>query len=210
MTNEIKRPWRRLLSLGIVGIFCLTVLLPVAFPGATAFAAECRYHYKVQAGDTIQYVANLYNIGWKKIADANGLGAPYAIAPGQNLCIPGGERPAEDRPGKPRSNPTLDVQGSLSDFTVTVTNFPGRTSYYVRIIPSGGAVSYRVGGFTTSHDGDFSGAFPLPLFARRTRTMQVCVKNVWTDAVSCEKFIDPYYYVFPLQPRCTGSAKTAR
>ena len=45
--------------------------------------------YTVVKGDSLYKIGNKYGIAWKKIADANGIKAPYTIRVGQKLTIPG-------------------------------------------------------------------------------------------------------------------------
>jgi LysM repeat protein len=178
-------------------LICLTLLLTLAlsvFPQSQAAAVTCKYKHKVQQGETLSYIANLYGISWIKIADANNLQAPYTVVPGQVLCIPEGEKNASSTPtSKKGKEPILTVSSGITNVLVSVENFPKKTSYYVRVYPSDRPVSYRLGVFTTNKEGDFTDWFKLPLFVRRTATMTLCVKNVWTDAASCMKYPDLVY-----------------
>ena len=181
-------------------ILCLTLLLTLAlsvFPQTQAAAVTCKYKHKVLQGETLSYIANLYGTSWIKIADANSMQPPYTVIPGQVLCIPEGDKNASTTPvSKKGAKPVLQVSSGIADVLVSVENFPKRTSYYVRVYPSDRAVSYRLGVFTTNKEGDFTDWFKLPRFVRRTSTMTLCVKNVWTDAASCLKYPDIIYH-FP-------------
>lgn len=50
--------------------------------------------YTVQSGDCLSTIGQNLGVNWLDIANANGLGAPYTIYPGQVLTIPGGTAPA--------------------------------------------------------------------------------------------------------------------
>jgi len=181
----------------LVSITLILTLVWSAIPQFQAAAVTCKYKHKVVQGETLTYISNLYGISWQKIADANKMLPPYAITPGQVLCIPEGEKTASStQTSKKGAQPKLDVVSGLNEVLVAVENFPKRTSYYVRVSPSDRPVSYRLGVFTTNKEGDFTGWFKLPLFVRRTSTMTLCVKNVWTDAASCLKYPDLIYH-FP-------------
>ena len=181
-------------------LICITLVLTLmlsAFPQSRAAAVTCKYKHKVQQGETLSYIANLYGISWTLIADANNMSAPYSVTPGQVLCIPASAQNPDLTPNpKKGPKPVLQVQSGLNEVLVSVENFPKRTSYYVRVTPSGWQVSYRLGVFTTNKEGDFTDWFNLPRFISRTSMMTVCVKNVWTDAASCVKYPDLIYH-FP-------------
>jgi LysM repeat protein len=174
----------------------LTMLLTV-FPQSQAAAVACAYKHKVQQGETLTYIANLYGISWTLIADANKLTAPYSVTPGMVLCIPEAKQNPKVTPNsKKGAKPVLQVSSGLNEVLVSVENFPKRTSYYVRVYPADRPVSYRLGVFTTNKEGDFTDWFKLPAYVRRTSTMTLCVKNAWNDAASCLKYADLVYH-FP-------------
>ncbi|MFJ1648027.1 peptidoglycan-binding protein [Streptomyces sp. NPDC088258] len=45
--------------------------------------------YEVVRGDTLSAIGRKFGVGWQDLATANGIKAPYTIAPGQKLTIPG-------------------------------------------------------------------------------------------------------------------------
>jgi LysM repeat protein len=178
-------------------LICITLVIALllsVFPQSLAAAVTCKYKHKVQQGETVTYIANLYGISWTKIVDANNMQPPYTVVPGQVLCIPEGDKNAVSTPTKKKGKePVLQVASNLSQVLVSVENFPKRTSYYVRVSPSNFSVSYRLGVFTTNKDGEFTDWFRLPPYVRRSPMMTLCVKNVWTDAASCVKYADLIY-----------------
>ena len=190
----------RLIDRSITFIVCAALILTLvlsALPQSQVAAVTCKYKHKVLQGETLTYIANLYSIDWTKIADANNMSAPYTVMPGQVLCIPEGEKTSNTSgTTKKGAKPTLTVSPGLSQVLVAVENFPKKTSYYVRVSPSNKQVSYRIGVFTTNKEGDFTDWFNLPAYVRRSSTMTLCVKNVWTDAASCVKYTD-LVYAFP-------------
>jgi hypothetical protein len=184
-------------------IICLTLVLTLVLsviPQSQAAAVTCKYKHKVQQGETLTYIANLYSISWDKIANANSMQPPYTVTPGQVLCIPEGEKNTTNTTTtKKGKEPILQVSSGLSMVLVSVENFPKRTSYYVRVSPAGNKVSYRLGVFTTNKDGEFTNWFKMPAYVRRSSVMTLCVKNVWTDTASCVKYSD-LIYNFPYMP----------
>ncbi len=200
----------------LLSLMLLLPLLMSALPQTEAFAVTCKFKYTVESGDTITYVGNLYQIDWTEIADANNLSAPYALAVGQVLCIPGGTKPDGIGTVVPNSNnnnssntkkgkttATMEVASQMNQLLVSVENFAGRTPYYVRLHSSRTGISYRIGNFTTNKEGDWTGWFRVPTYVPRYPDMTVCVKNTWTDKVSCVKYKDEIYSVpAALRTRC--------
>jgi LysM repeat protein len=191
------------LTRSVTLLICLTLVLALVLsviPQSQAAAVTCKYKHKVVQGETLTYIANLYGTSWDKIAAANNLQPPYTVAPGQVLCIPEGDKNTNATPvSKKGKEPVLQVSSGLSMVLVSVENFPKKTSYYVRVSPAGNKVSYRLGVFTTNKEGDFTDWFKLPAYVRRSSTMTLCVKNVWTDTASCVKYPD-LIYNFPYMP----------
>ena len=182
-------------GLVLLSVVLALALLVSALPQSPAAAADCKVKHTVEAGDTINYLANLYSVGWEQIAKANDLLPPYTITVGQVLCIPGGTTTPTTKSTETANKdkkPTLDVVPQISHVYVSVENFAPKTSYFVRIFPRNNSVSYRIGVFTTNKEGDFADWFKIPGFMPRTANMGVCVKNAWTDAVSCVKYEEPW------------------
>jgi LysM repeat protein len=110
--QENKRIQPKLVLLSV--LLSLTLLVS-ALPQMPAAAVTCKFKHTVEAGDTIQYLANLYSVGWEQIANANDLLPPYTITVGQVLCIPGGEKPASTTTEKKKGKePTLDIVPQLT------------------------------------------------------------------------------------------------
>lgn len=195
MENDNKKKDLRLLGV-IFSLMMVLTLLVGAIPQMQAAAQTCKFRHTVQPGETITYIANLYQTDWEDIADANNMQPPYTIVVGTVLCIPEGQATGNTTatPKKGAAQPVLSVVPGLGHVLISVENFPKKTSYYVRVYPGGGDVSYRIGHFTTNKDGDFTDWFNLPGFIPMDAKMGVCIKNVWTDAVSCVKYENPLPY----------------
>jgi hypothetical protein len=192
-------------SVAILSLFLVLALLLSALPQSQAAAVTCKYKHKVQAGETLTYIGYLYTVNWLDIADANNIGEPYVIAAGQVLCIPYGTEPANTTTSKKGKEPKVDIVVNLLRVLVAVENFPKKTSYYVKIFPAGSSVSYHLGHFTTNKEGDFTGWFKISPSIPHTSKVRLCIKNVWTDAVTCITYTDPYIYPVYLYPKCRNS-----
>ena len=186
-----KNTQQKQINVGMISFFLVITLVLAALPVSTASAVVCKYKHTVQAGETLHYIAQLYNVNWLDIAKANDLKDPYTIAVGDKLCIPGGEAPAE-KPDKDKKEASMEVYSGLGHVLVAVENFPAKTPYYVRLeVPQTG-VQLKIGNFRTNKEGDFTDYFPVPSSLRRYPEMIVCVKNAFTDAASCVKYEDVY------------------
>ena len=69
-------------------ILLVVAMLMSVMPTQQAQAAKCKFKHKVKAGETLIYIADLYQTDWKEIAEANDLKEPYILTVGQVLCIP--------------------------------------------------------------------------------------------------------------------------
>jgi hypothetical protein len=200
MENDNKKRSLRLVGVGISLVIVLAFLIGAA-PQIPAAAQTCKYKHTVQPGETITYIADLYSTSWEDIADANNMQPPYTIIVGTVLCIPEGTSPGNVTPvgtGTPtgKKGATLSVVPSLGHIFVSVEGFPKKTSYYVRVFPRKGSWDYPpIGHFTTDKNGSFADWFKLPNSIPWDPNMGVCVKNVWTDAVSCVKYDNPEPWV---------------
>jgi len=63
---------------------------PTAAPTATSAPSGGQTTYTVKAGDWLYSIARKFGVGPYALAQANGIGAPYTIRPGQVLVIPSG------------------------------------------------------------------------------------------------------------------------
>lgn len=174
----------------ILAVLALTLIIS-AIPQTSATAVTCKWKHKVQQGETLTYIANLYQVGWEKIAAANNLTAPYAIVVGQVLCIPEGVKP--DMTKTPGANASLQVSPGINKVLVSVENFAKKANYYVSITPAKVPYRFPLGHFKTNKEGDFTGWFRVPYYIPRSPQMTICVKNVVTDRVSCVKYDDVAY-----------------
>ncbi|MCC7130186.1 MAG: LysM peptidoglycan-binding domain-containing protein [Anaerolineae bacterium] len=204
MESETKKDQPAKLALLVLSIALVLTLLVSAIPQTAAQAVTCKFKHTVLQGETLIYLGNLYNVDYLKIAKANNLNPPYALIVGQVLCIPEGEKPANQptKPAEKGKGPSVQVVPGMNRILVSVENFAKKTTYFIRITPTHYNVTYRLGQFTTNKEGDATSWFRVPYSTRRTPTMTLCLKNAWTDAVSCVKYDDIFVYYPFVRPSC--------
>ena len=177
-------------------------LLAGLLPQSSAGAVTCKFKHKVSQGETLIYIANLYAVGWEKVADANNLQPPYTLIEAQVLCIPEGEKPAGTTNDNDKNPPVLQVVPGQNKILVSVENFGKKTSYFIRVSPADWDTTYKIGYFTTNKEGDFTKWFRMPYTIKRSPQMTLCVKNAWTDAASCVRYDDIFVYYPFIRGRC--------
>lgn len=227
--NQKRKPDTRKLVI-IIGmllvLFTFTLSMIPRSPTSAATATptakgkKCKYYYKVQPGDTIIYIGQLFQYDWREIAKANDLKEPYVLTPGQKLCIPGGVAPssvAATGTGQTltaKSAPTGTVVGGFNHVYIKLQNFPKNRPYNVLLRPRNGFVSYKINCFTinfpasfnrasefqcrsihTDNKGFFEGWLLIPNYIPKAATHELCVKDVWTDDTLCTDFTDPEYHL---------------
>ena len=114
-----------------------------------------------------------------------------------------------------KKEPTLTTGASMNSVYVKVEGFPKYTTYYINIpdlfkyIPRTASSamatqqaidvdlknidSTRIGRLRTDKNGFYEGWFRIPFEVNQTPQMQVCLKNVMTDSLSCGSFENPTY-----------------
>ena len=178
----------------VVGAALILALLVAVMPTSNALALKCKFKHTVKAGETVISIADLYGVDWLDIVEANDLSAPYVLAIGQKLCIPGGTKPSDIPTGSAdkKKEAVLAAIPGIGHFLISVENFAPKAVYYVRMTPRGVGITYRIGHFKTNKEGDFTAWMPVPGYVPRSVEMTVCVKNAITDAVSCITVPDIY------------------
>ena len=206
------------LAIKALYILLVLVMFMSVMPTQQVQAAKCKFKHKVKAGETLIYIADLYQTDWKEIAEANELKEPYILTVGQVLCIPNGTKPvpttttttSDGTTTTVPKEPTLTVGSGPNSVYVRVDYFAKNTVYYIRIIPLGGGegmmnpdvpppfpppgvVEYRIARIKTDKTGYYEDWLRIPGYVPETRWMMLCVKNVWTDAVTCLKYEHPWW-----------------
>ena len=95
-------------------------LEPTGTPTATAAPAAEPVKYQVKRGDTLQVIANNYDVTVQAIIDANGLAANGFIRQGQELLIPGPNQPATAAPTPTPTGGTLIYRVAAGDTIASI------------------------------------------------------------------------------------------
>ncbi len=202
-------------------VLIMAMLLVGFAQTTAASAAACKFKHKVRAGETLIQIGQLYQYDWREIAAANDIKEPYVLTAGQVLCIPDGVKPSDDStstvivgegtPTAPKE-PSMTTGASMNSVYIKVEGFPKNTTYYVNIpelfkyIPRTATEAQvtqqatdllnkmdaiRIGRIRTDKNGFYEGWFRIPFQVNQTENMRVCLKNVMTDSLSCNDFVNP-------------------
>jgi len=86
-------------TLGLaLGLMLAGPLPASAAPAHDGGSVTCTATVVVSAGDTLSGLGATFNVPWTNIAQANGLASPYALFPGESLCIPANPAPSNTTP----------------------------------------------------------------------------------------------------------------
>jgi len=182
-----NRPWAiRALSL-FLALALLAAALPAPALAASASQARCASYYTVRSGDSLFRIADLHNVSWRKIAEANNIIAPYTIYVGQSLCIP--KDKVGDVSGAPKAKAaSFTVLRSGNTLVIRAYDFPTKSSYYVKVDDArvDGLKWYKLGMLRTRNVSNVETSFVLPRDLSKAFYFNVCLKNSVTDKVSCK------------------------
>lgn len=197
-----RRIWQLLLAVVMV----VNLFSVAATP---AQAGSCADYYYVQYGDTLYKIGVKYGLVWTAIAEANGIGWPYTIYYGTQLCIPKGGSVDYDDVYDDDYYPTydyiyarvLDVTPN-KDFTLKAYNLPKKENFEVSVGKCDFSSATVVGEIRTDGDpGNYTDTYKIPkkfknvscLVAyldstKTTRSTSVTFVNTSTGASSSSDF----------------------
>lgn len=226
MNEKIKRQATQRYAMIVKSLLILALIWSVFAQTTAASAVTCKFKHKVQPGETLIYIGQLYQYDWREIATDNDIKEPYVLTAGQVLCIAGGTKPAETTTTTTtteegdttttttKKEPSLTTGASMNSVYIKVEGFPKNTVYYVNIpelfkyVPRTATEAQvtqqaedllnkmdaiRIGRIRTDKNGFWEGWFRIPFAVNQTENMQVCLKNVMTDSLSCGSFENPTY-----------------
>lgn len=176
----------RALSLFLALAF-LAAVLPTPSLAASASKAVCASYYTVRSGDSLYRIADVHNVSWRKIAEANNIIAPYTIYVGQSLCIPRDK--VGDVSGAPRAKAaSFSVLRNGNYLVIRAYDFPTKSSYYVKVDDArvDGLKWYKLGMLRTRNASNVETSFELPRDLGKAYYFNVCLKNSVTDKVTCK------------------------
>lgn len=198
MTGILRHTLRKETAGKWLGVLLVLTFLMISFPQQQPAQGACAYKYKVQSGDTLTAIANLYNVTLTELADANDLKSPYVISVGTTLCIPAGaSKPSatktatssttsddddDDEDSSDEAYTALSVGGVI---WVGMANFEDEHYYYVKVYDGAykywTASYYKLGIFQTDSDGKYGAWWHLPKEVRDRSRITVCVKDAIDD-----------------------------
>jgi LysM repeat protein len=176
-----KSLFRFALSLLLALAIFATVLPQPAMAETNAPTAACAKTHTVKKGDTTKSIASLYGMPWGDIARANNLTQPYTINPGDKLCIP-------YKKGQTPLKGTITMKAKGDKLTITASNFKDTFGFFVKVKDSlaKNAPWYKIGSLLVSKTKNpKSTTFTLPKELKNTGVLSVCLKNVYTDDLTC-------------------------
>ncbi len=146
MNGSKNRQTIRRFAMIVNALIILAMMWSVFAPTTAASAAACKFKHKVQPGETLIYIGQLYQFDWREIAKANDIKEPYVLTGGQVLCIPGGTKPADTTTtttvvteegttttATTKKEPSMTAGVSMNSVYIKVEGFPKNTTYYVNI-----------------------------------------------------------------------------
>jgi len=143
--------------------------------------ATCAKTHIVHKGETTTSIAKLYGIPWGDIARANNLTKPYTINPGDKLCIP-------YKKGLTPLKGTITITAKADKLTIKASNFKDTFVFFVKAKDAlaKNAPWFKIGGLTVTKSKNTQVTnFTLPKDLRGAALLSVCLKNVYTDDLTC-------------------------
>ncbi len=175
--NPISFPRARLKT-----VFELLLALALLFTTAVtpaAAASKCADTHTVEARETIWRLVKEYGVPAARIAQANGLKRPYNLKIGQQLCIP--YRPA----GSLGDSAVVDMTHSGDSLTISGAGFPKLHAFRVKV-QNAGTWTVLAGDLRADRNGAIARTrYKLPAELKGKPVLQVCLKDLATDAMSC-------------------------
>lgn len=160
------------------------LLVLVAVPLLAAFqvqpaqaATTCMAQYTVKEGESIYAIAAKYGINASRIASANSLKYPYKLATGQTLCIPA----QTSFPTTAKLVP--EIHGNM--LYLYGSGFTTKTAVVVKARVGDTGTWYKLGELKIKSTAAFNVSYKLPKSLQGKLYIQVCLKDLRTDAFIC-------------------------
>ncbi|MEJ2266326.1 MAG: LysM peptidoglycan-binding domain-containing protein [Anaerolineales bacterium] len=174
------------------GALLVLAVLVTALPQPSLAATDesCRSTYTVKSGDYLSRIADDFDVSLSDLANANDLKSPYMIYIGQQLCIPGKSSSGSSGStgsSSAGSKASISVSKSKEAITITTSNFPTKNSYYVKVdnARDNKLEWSKVGVLNTGKESSVKASFKLPDALKNASSLNVCLKNIYTDAMVC-------------------------
>jgi len=187
----------RRIALTAVSVMLVLALMAVVLPqrqaGAVGLAVTCSTYHSVASGETLSSISVKYNVSVAEIASANDLKEPYQIFVGQRLCIPGSAVAATTTATETASKgPDFTVKATKSPwmYEIATVGYPAKTPFFIRLTRTDNnpPISIKLGTMKTNKSGVAKRLVRLPQQFRNSTSLQICLKNAFTDGVQCKAF----------------------
>jgi len=169
------------LSLLLAVAIMVTALPQSVLAETNTTTAICASTHIVLKGETTASIAKLYGMPWGDIARANNLKKPYKLNPGDKLCIP-------YKKGQTPVKGTITITSKGDKLTINASNFKDTFVYFVKAKDAlaSKAAWFKFGGLTvTKGKKTQTTTYTLPKDLRSATLLSVCLKNVYTDDLTC-------------------------
>ena len=173
--------FRFALSLFLAIAITVTALPQPVQAETSAVTATCAKTHIVLKGETTASIASLYGMPWGDIARANSLKKPYKLNPGDKLCIP-------YKKGQTPVKGTISITSKGDKLTINASNFKDTFVYFVKAkdVLANNAPWYKLGGLTVAKNKKTqTTTYTLPKDLRNATLLSVCLKNVYSDDLTC-------------------------
>ncbi len=171
-------------------VVVLLSMLVSALP-QPAQAATCEAYHYVKAGETTVTIAQTYGIKWGLIAKANKLEYPYKLKVGQRLCIPPADAEVEDEDA---TKFKLSITASQTSVTITLSGLSVKKAGFN--VKARNALTWiggweRLGHFKAKEKKTTKVVYSIPKVLKDDLYLQICLKNVTTDELTCKTIFHP-------------------
>jgi hypothetical protein len=141
-------------------VVLLTLAILIGATGWQAQAATegCIVFHSVKANETVKSIAKLYGMTWQDLASLNGIGSPYSISAGQQLCVT-----SLDKSGRV---PALKVKATVRDASLAIkaSNLPANSQVdiYLASYGTGMTGGTKLASVKTGKTGVIDGYYNFP------------------------------------------------
>ena len=179
---------------GIQGhVIILALSLAILFtsiPSGAAAKISCAFDYQVRYGDTLEKIANRFNVKPVDIVRVNKIQRPYIIYVGQGICIPDRSKAGfKDLPNVyARAQAGYFVASwDARGVKIQVLNARSNDNFYVRVSDPGSEKSktFKIGIMKTTKKGGNTSTYRLPRELRGVNQLTVCLKSARSNVLMC-------------------------
>lgn len=179
--------------------FSLAIALALAvaaLPTPVQAAGVCLSYYTVQAGDTTPKIAHTYGLKWREIAEANDMTSPYKIKTGDVLCIPaeGANANSSSAVTSLSGSYAVSVVNSLISVKIRAGKDDDKEIYVIKVRDGTASIGgwYKLDSVKIPKNDTITNYYSVPKELRNSLYLQVCIKNMVTDDLTCKTVLRAY------------------